>query len=295
MQAGPIPGGADTVPVVFEAAGDATVSARTFALTAKPADGKPAESRVAHAIDLVTGGNNQYYYRIIADRLAVAVAEEAPFKIRLVEPKAPIAQGGAMNLKVVAERQPGFKGKINLALLFVPTGIGTAGSAEIKTDESEGIVALSAQGDAAAKKWKITVAGSADTGKGVVWVSTQLADLEVVPPFVGGQISRAAVDQGDKTNVTVKLQQKTPFEGKAKIQLLGLPNKVTAAEREITKDDTEVKFEVQADKTSPVARHTSLFCQVTVLQNGEPIVQNFAQGGILRIDPVTVAKAEEKK
>jgi hypothetical protein len=24
-------------------------------------------------------------------------------------------------------------------------------------------------------------------------------------------------------------------------------------------------------------------------------VQNFAQGGILRIDPVTVAKAEEKK
>ena len=295
MQAGPIAAGADTVPVVFEAASDATVSAGTFALIAKPADGKSVESRVAHAIDLVTGGNNQYYYRITADRLAVAVAEEAPFKIRLVEPKGPIAQGGAMNLKVVAERKPEFKGKISLALLFVPTGIGTAGSAEIKADESEGIVALSAQGDTAAKKWKITVTGSTDTGKGLVWTSTQLADLEVVAPFVGGQISRAAVDQGDKTNVTVKLQQKTPFEGKAKIQLLGLPNKVTAAEREITKDDTEVKFEVQADKTSPVARHTSLFCQVTVLQNGEPIVQNFAQGGILRIDPVPVAKAEEKK
>ena len=89
------------------------MSARTFALTAKPADGKPVESRVAHAIDLVTGGNNQYYYRITADRLAVAVAEEAPFKIRLVEPKGPIAQGGAMNLKVVAERKPEFKGYVS--------------------------------------------------------------------------------------------------------------------------------------------------------------------------------------
>ena len=295
MQAGPIPSGADTVPVVFEAAGDAALSARTFALTAKPTDGQPVESRVAHAIDIVGNGNNQSYYRITADRLAVAVAEEAPFKIRLVEPKAPIAQGGSMNLKVVAERQPEFKGKINLALLFVPTGIGTAGSAEIKPDESEGVVALSAQGDAPAKKWKITVTGSADTGKGAVWVATQLAEIEVIAPFVGGQIARAVVDQGDKTNVTVKLQQKTTFEGKAKIQLLGLPNKVTAAEREITKDDTEVKFEVQADKTSPVARHTSLFCQVTVMQNGEPIVQSFAQGGILRIDPITVAQAEEKK
>ena len=294
MQAGPIASGADTVPVVFEAATDATVSASTFALTAKLANGKPVESRVAQPIDLVTGGNNQSYFHIIADRLAVAVTEEAPFKIRIIEPKAPIAQGGAMNLKVVAERKPEFKGKISLALLFVPTGIGSAGSADIKADENEGIVALSAQGDAAAKKWKITVTGSADTGKGLVWVSTQLADLEVVAPFVGGQISRAAVDQGDKTNVTVKLQQKAPFEGKAKIQLLGLPNKVTAAEREITKDDTEVKFEVQAGQNSPVARHTSLFCQVTVMQNGEPIVQSFAQGGILRIDPTTVAKTGEK-
>jgi len=295
MQAGPIPSGADTATVVFEAAGDAAVVARTFALTAKPADGKPVESRVAHAIDIVGYGNNQSFYRITADRLAVAVAEEAPFKIRLVEPKVPIAQGGALNLKIVAERQPEFKSRINLALLFVPTGIGTAGSAEIKAGESEGVVALSAQADAPAKKWKIVVVGSVDGGKGVVWVSTQLAELEVVAPFVGGQIARAAVDQGDHTNVTVKLQQKVAFEGKAKIQLLGLPNKVTAAEREITKDDTEVKFDVQADATSPVARHSSLFCQVTVMQNGEPIVQNFAQGGILRIDPATVAKTEEKK
>ncbi len=295
MNAGSVPGNVDTIPVVFEAAGDAPVAARTFALIAKPADGKPLESRVAHPINIVDNGNNQPYYRIVADKLAVAVAEEAAFKIKLVEPKVPVAQSGSMNLKVIAERKPEFKGKINLALLYAPPGIGTAGSAEIKENENEGVVALSANGDAQTKKWKITVVGSADTGKGPVWVSTQLSDLEIIPPFVGGKIVRTFVDQGDKTVVTVKLQQKAPFEGKAKIQLLGLPNKVTAAECEITKDDTEVKFEVQADKTSPVARHGSLFCQVAVPQNGETILQTFAQGGILRIDPASVAKADVKE
>jgi Bacterial pre-peptidase C-terminal domain len=295
MSAGPVLGNVDTIAVVFEAAATAPVATRTFALNAKSTEGKPLESRVAHPINIVDNGNNAPYYRITEDKLAVAVAEEAPFKIQLVEPKVPIAQSGSMNLRVVAERKPEFKGKINLALLYSPPGIGTAGSAEIKEGATEGLVPISATGDAQMKKWKVTVVGSADTGKGAVWVSTQLADLEVSPPFVGGQIVRTFVDQGDKTVVTVKLQQKTPFEGKAKIQLLGLPNKVTAADREITKDDTEVKFEVLADKSSPVARHGSLFCQVAVPQNGETILQSFAQGGILRIDPASVAKAEVKE
>ncbi len=295
MNAGPVLNGIDTVAVVFEATPEATVAARTFALVAKPTDGKPVESRVAHPVDIVGNGNNTPYYRITADKLAVAVAEEAPFKIQLVEPKVPVAQSGSMNLRVVAARKPDFKGKITLALLYSPPGIGTAGSAEIKEGETEGVVPISASGDAQTKKWKITVVGSADSGKGAVWVSTQLADLEVIAPFVGGQIARTFVDQGDKTVVTVKLQQKVPFEGKAKISLLGLPNKVTAADREITKDDTEVKFEVLADKTSPVARHSTLFCQVAIPQNGEAILQSFAQGGVLRIDPASVAKAELKE
>jgi hypothetical protein len=112
---------------------------------------------------------------------------------------------------------------------------------------------------------------------------------------VDGKIARTFVDQGDKTTITVKLEQKTPFEGKAKIVLLGLPNKVTAEEKEFTKDDTEVKFDVQADKASPAGRHAGLFCQVTVMQSGEPILQNIAQGGTLRVDPATVAKADVKE
>lgn len=295
MEAVGVESGAESVAVVFEAKGEAVASAGTFVLGVKSVDGQVVGSRVAHPIDLVGYGNNQSYYRVTADRLAIGVMEEAPFKIQLIAPKVPIAQGGSLDLKVVAERKSEFKGKIKLALLSVPTGIGTAGGAEIKESESEGVLALSAQGDAPVKKWKILVVGSADIGKGAVWVSTQLVDLEVVAPFVGGQIVRGVVDQGEKTFLTVHLSQKTAFSGKAKIELRGLPNKVTAEPREISKDDTEVRFEIQAEKTSPVARHTSLFCQVTVMQNGEAIVQSFGQGGILRIDPIPAVKLEEKK
>jgi hypothetical protein len=239
-------------------------------------------------------GNQKPFYQVIADKLAISVSQEAPFKLRMVEPKAPIAQSGSMTLKIIAERKPDFKGAIALSLLYAPPGIGSGGSSVIKEGETEGAVTLSATTAAAIKKWQIAVVGSTDSGTGNVWVSTQLADLEIVPPFVEGKIARTFVDQGDKTTITVKIDQKTPFEGKAKIALMGLPNKVTAEEKEFTKDDTEVKFEVQADKASPAGRHAGLFCQVTVMKSGEPILQSIAQGGVLRVDPATVAKADVK-
>jgi len=294
MTAGVMQASVDNVPVVFEVADDAKLGGSTFTLVAKPTEDKPLESIVAQTVDVVNNGNQKPFYAVTADKLAIAVNQEAPFKLRLVEPKAPIAQTGAMTLKVIAERKPDFKGPINLSMLYAPPGIGTGGTSVIKEGETEGAVTLSATAAAPIKTWPIVVVGSTDQGTGIVWVSTQLSNLEVVPPFVDGKIVRTFVDQGDKTTITVKLEQKTPFEGKAKIVLLGLPNKVTAAEKEFTKDDTEVQFDVQADKTSPAGRHAGLFCQVTVMQNGEPILQNIAQGGTLRVDPATVAKVDVK-
>jgi hypothetical protein len=294
MTVGVMQASVDSVPVVFEATGDAKEGGSTFTVAGKPTEDKPLETSVAQTVDIVYNGNQKPYYVVVADKLAVGVSQEVPFKLRLVDPKAPIAQNGAMTLKVIAERDPGFKAPITLTLLYAPPGIGTGGTSVIKEGETEGAVTLSATAAAALKKWQIAVIGSTEAPTGTLWVSTQLSNLEVVPPFVEGKIARTFVDQGDKTTITVKLDQKTPFEGKARIALLGLPNKVTAEEKAFTKDDTEVTFDVQADKVSPAGRHAGLFCQVTVMQNGEPILQNIAQGGVLRVDPATVAKADVK-
>jgi hypothetical protein len=286
--------GLDVVPVVFEAAPDAAGGGRLCNLIAKCVDEKLSaiKSEFDQAADLVVFGNQVVYYQARVDKLALAVAQEAPYKLSIVQPKVPLVQGGSMQLKVVAERKSGFAAPITLAMLLNPPGAG-AGSATIAANATEATLPLNASGDAQVRKWKVCVIGSADAD-GPLWVSTQLAELEVATPFIAGKIEMATAEQGKAAQVLCNLEQKRPFEGKAKVQLLGLPPNTTAAEKEITSSDSKVVFDVQTDAKSPAGSHNSLFCIVTVTKDGEPIAQSIAGGGVLRIDapaPAQVAAA----
>ena len=294
---GPIDKSVDTVPVVFEAAVDAPLAARSFEIKAKFTAPEAANtpSRVEQAIDVAENGNQKSFYSLVENELAVAVAEEIPVKLTLVQPKVPVLQTGSMNLKIVAERKNDFKGQISVALLYAPPGIASAGTFQIREGENETVVPISAAANAALAKWKICVVGSADFGKGTVWFSTQLAEVEVAAPYLAGSIARTFVDQGDSTNITVKLEQKVEFPGKAKLTLSGLPPGATAEEKEITKDDKEVKIVVKAAPDAQPGLHKQLFAAFTLVRDGEPMVSSFGQGGVLRVDKASVAKKEEPK
>jgi len=289
----------DTIPMVFEAAADAPDSAQVFNLDVKltepPKDGPTVPSMVRHDVDVAENGNQKSFYSVRENRLPVEITEAVPVTLTLSQPKVPILQNGSMDLKVHADRQGDFKGAITISLLYAPPGIGSPGTVQIKEGENDGALTISANDKAALKKWKICIAGMADFGKGPVWMSTQLVDLEVAESFIGGQIQRTFVDQGSETTVTVKLEQKAPFEGKAKIALQGLPQGVTAEDREITKDDKEVKFSVKAAKDAQQGLHRQLFCKFTLTKDGEPMTNTFAQGGALRVDKGSVAMNGEKK
>jgi hypothetical protein len=179
---------------------------------------------------------------------------------------------------------------VSLSLLWAPPGIGSPGTVPIKEGENEGSLQISANGNAQIAKWKICVVGSVDYGKGPVFISTQLIDLEVAAPFIAGTFARTFVDQGDQGSITLKLEQKVPFEGKAKVAVVSLPNGVTAEPREITKDDTEVKFELKAAADAQVGQHKQLIAQFTLEKDGEPMTNSVAKGGILRVDKASVAK-----
>ena len=275
--------GHDVVPVVFEAAADAPVAGALATVTPKPADEKTkAAGEFEQKADLVVGRNQTPFYQAKVDKLAVAVVEEAPFKLRIVESKVPIVQSGAMQLKVVAERKEGFTAPITLVMPWAPPGV-SAGGGTIAEKATEATIPLNASGDAAVNKWKVCVLGSADAN-GPVWVSTQLADLEVAPSILNGKIEMAAGERGKPVQVLCKLEQKKPFEGKAQLQLLGLPPNTSAEPKEISAADTEVIFDVTTNDKSPTGQHKTLFCQLTVTQSGEPIQQTLAGGGVIRID-----------
>lgn len=282
----------DVVPVVFEAAGGAEVAGRLANLSVRHVDAKhpPIASRFVQSLELVTGGPGQsVYWKNDVDRLAVAVTEEVPYAIEIVEPKVPLVQNGAMQLKIVAKRKAGFTAPITVYPLFNPPGVGSAPAATIAANATETVLPMNAAPNAQVRKWKTAVLAVADVGKGPMWVSSQLATIEIAPPFVGVSMERAAVEQGKETELFCKLQQVTSFEGTAKVQLVGLPVKVTAAVVEVTKETKEIAFKVTTDKTSPAGVHRNLFCQLTFVRNGEPIVA-YSGSSELRID-VPIVKA----
>ena len=304
----------DVVPVVFEAAPTAKVSAKIIDLLGKPADANvKLKSEFVQLADLVVGNNAVPFYQAKVDKLAVAVVEEAPFKLQIVQPKVPLVQQGQMQLKVVAERKPGFTGPIHLRMLFDPPGVGS-GQVDMPGDKNEAVIPLNASGGAQVRKWKIAVLGNSDMpgapapaagqpapapgsvpAAGPVWVSSQLAELEIAPPLVLGKIEMAATEQGKPAPVLCKLDQKTKFDGKAKLQLLGLPPNTTAGDVEISAADTQAVFNVNVDAKTPAGQHNQLACLLTVMKDGEPIVQTVSAGGVLRVDPPPPPKADEPK
>jgi hypothetical protein len=282
--------GLGLVPVVFEAKPDAPVAGLLADLQAKPADSKiAAKSRTDLDVNFCIGLNNTPFHKLMTDRVAVAVTEAAPFSIEVVEPKAPVPQNGSMNLKIVAKRQPGFKAPITVYPLFTPPGMGIQGAATIPENGTEAVLPMNAAPNAAARKWKTAVTAVSDAGKGPVWVSSQLFTVEVSPPVVTLAMERAAVDQGQGTQVQCKVTVGAPFAGEAQVKLIGLPAKAAAPDLKLTKDSKEIAFPVTTDKATPAGKH-GVFCQVTVPLNGETLTQN-AGGAELRVDVPLPPKA----
>ena len=302
MVAETMPAKVDSEPLVFEAAADAPLGGKLLDLTAV---GTNKESEVSghfrQNVELVQGPpNNAPYYTTSVDKLYVAVTKEAPFKLRIVEPKVPLVQAGSMRLEVVAEREKDFDEPIELKMIWNPPGVSSQSETSIPKGVTNVFYQLNAGGGAETREWKIAVLGHAQVEGGQLYVSSQLAKLEVAQPFVTGKIETLWLNPGKTGKLTVNLEQKKAFDGKAKIHLAGLPEKVTADDKEISSEDKEVVFDVAVDAQCAAGSHKNLFCSVDVKQGDDVIPHTIASGGILRIVPpkkgeTKVAVAEGKK
>jgi hypothetical protein len=290
----PMPGNVDAMPLVFEASTNAPIAAKLLDLTAT---GTNAAGKVVgkfrQEIELVQGPpNNANYYATTVDKLCVAVTKEAPFTVRIVEPQVPMVQAGSMRLQVVAERVPPFDEPITLQMVWNPPGVSSQSEAIIGKGETNVFYQLNAGGGAELRSWKIVMLAHAKVDEGQVYVSSQPAKLEIAAPFLTGKIETLWLNPGATGKLTVNLEPGKPFEGKATIRLAGLPDKVTAPDKEITKEDREVVFDVTVDPKCSLGSHKNLFCAVDVKQDGQVIPHTIAAGGILRIVP---KKKEETK
>jgi hypothetical protein len=279
------------VPVLFSAKPDSPLASALAEVSGKPADPKlNIPSQFNQMSVLVLGQNQVNVWSRTVDRLAVAVTDECPYSIEIVEPKVPLVRSGSMGLKVRATRKPGFKAAISVYLPWNPPGVGSGGGIAIPEGQTEAVIPMNADGGAELRTWKIVVNGASGVASGPIMVSSQLANLTIANPYLGLAFQAASVDQGKEVDMAIKVAKAVDFPGEAQVTLIGLPNKVTTDVKKITKDSTDLLFHIKTDKVSPAGNHASLFCQVVITQNGEPIVHNIGTGA-LRIDVPLPPKA----
>jgi hypothetical protein len=288
-----LPGNQTLLPVVFEAAADAPLAGKLCDLVGTHVD--PAQKlsgRIRQDFVFSRGEpNDAVYAQTAVDKIAAAVVEEVPFKLKIVEPKVPLVRSGTMDLKIEAERKAGFVEPITVKMIYNPPGVGSANEVVIPKGETNVLYRVNASGDAEVRSWKIAVLGTATVSGGPAWVSSQLATVSVAEPFLTMKIEMASAEPGQTARVFCMLEQKVPFEGKASCQLLGLPNAATTATGAFKKDDKQIIFDVATTAATPVGQHKSLFCAVTIMKDGEPILHSLGGGGCLRIDPPKPAPA----
>ncbi|MEQ9409847.1 MAG: PPC domain-containing protein [Fuerstiella sp.] len=302
MVASPMPSNLNTMPVIFEATADAPLGGALVDFRARlNEEGKNISGRFENRADFVIAGPGQSLYSWKdVNRLPMAVVEELPFSIEIVQPGVPIVRNGSMQLKIVAKKKEGWDEQINVQFPFRPPGIGANSSVNIPKGQTEALYPLSANGNAAIGKWPVYAIGSANVN-GAAWAASQMATLEVAEPYVGLALQRSAVELGQETELVAEVQVLKDLAAPATVQLVGLPHKVTAEPMQITKDTKELVFKVKTEGDSPAGTHKNIFCQVVVTENNEPITHARVGSTELRIDkplpkPVVAApKKEEPK
>jgi hypothetical protein len=234
---------------------------------------------------LVRGQNNRDVWGHDADRMSAVIAKEAPFRLDIVQPKAPLVRDGSLPLKIVATRQEGFQAPIAVNLLYNPPGVASAGTITIAEGKTETVIPLTANGSAAIQRWPIVVVGRAPAASGgQVQVASGMAELDVADHFVELAFGTAAVERGKSTILPIKITQKREFAGTAKVELVGLPPGATSSPLEFDKQATELAVPIHAAHDARLGRHKTILCRVTVTEQGESVIHTLGSGE-LRVDP----------
>jgi hypothetical protein len=296
MQVPPIPRSLNNFPVVFEATPEAPIAGAYHSFTIRATGDKapkvsgPLREEIHH----VEVNNQGPYHSTFSEKIAVAIIDEAPFSISLDTPSTPIVQKGILKLKVRAHRIDGFDAPITLRFLWNPPGIGAPDTIKLEKSESEIDYEINANADAPGGEWQIGMLAEANTPRGPVLVSSSLVPLKVCEPWLSATIDLNATEQGSNVPLICKLEHTTPFEGKARAELMGLPHGTKTKAIEFTQDTKQLTFPIEVAKDAAVGKHSALFLRIHIPHNNSTVLHQTGHGGTLRIDKPSPKQAAAK-
>ncbi len=132
-------------------------------------------------------------------------------------------------------------------------------------------------------------------GANRTYVSTKPFKLLVAEPHIDAKFAHSSIERGRTANITVKLNNLKPFEGKAKATLGRLPRGVELVEpiREISAEEKEVTFSLKAANECLTGGYQGIKLDLIVTEEGHAVRQ-LSGFGTLRIDAERGVKAASK-
>lgn len=285
-------------PVQLIAGNQAPYGGNPFTLEARPVDAtQEFESRSQQNVPFLnhSGGNSLHYVQV--DQYIAGVTDPAPFSVEIDAPSTPIVRKSEVTIPVRIRRKDGFTGEVQFAAGFVGAGIAAQPITSIPSDAVSAGLKLSIGGSAVKGQQPFVVIANNvhETltpwlGTGHIHVSSEIVTLDIADPYLELTAAPTSIRRGERTRQVWRIQQLTPFQGRATARLLGLPKGLRVVEPlpTLTAHSKEVSFNLEATDEALLGRVTGLRCEVIVDSNGTEIVQRAGSGSI-RVDPEAAA------
>ena len=223
-------------------------------------------------------------------KLAIGILEQAPFDVRIEQPRIGLAKGAELCLKVLVERKEGFDGGVYLEMDWLPPGVTKQPPLIIPAGENAGYYTLSATGNSKPGKYQVTITarenegGNTRGGVGFHYIASPFVTVEVLEPYLSIELVRTALERGKSGQLIGKIKHLRPFQGKATATLLRLPNGVELASTPNILPGTEtVAFPLKVAPDTLTGQYKQISCDIAIIDGGQEIHQQTGDG-TLRID-----------
>lgn len=230
---------------------------------------------------LLRGQNNVDVWGRTEDKLAVAIVEPAPFDIEVVQPQVPLVRRGSQELRINAKRNPGFDKPINLRLLSAPPGLGFS-AVTMPGDQSTIVLPITANENAAIRKWPLVIMATIDSGYGPVTIASEYVYVDITDSLFEFKFGKTMAEQGKPIDVVVETKLVRPVEGTVEVEILGIPPGTVASTPKIVfaADATHTIFPLQIPPEVRAGNYKTIVCRATVTSDKGVITQVNGNGEI---------------
>lgn len=281
-------------PIQFVASQDAKPGTSLITLEAEPVDASiEVENRCQENIPFLNHSGGDAMHFIQVDKYAIGITDPALFTIEIEEPTVSLVRGGEIAIQVKIVRSNGFSGAVEYWVRFVDASIGTQPPTTILEGETESILRLSCAPGTPLGKQPLAVMGRSlvdiiprTMGAGDRLASSEIVNLQIAEPYMNLTSTPGSIRRGETKEFRWSVEQKTPFSGRARVNLLGLPKGVfvEGGMPNIDSKAAEVSFKLKATDEALLGQVTGLNCEVELEVAGQQVTQRTGKG-TLRIDP----------